>query len=258
MKAILLSAGQGSRLLPLTAERPKCLVEVGGRSLLEWQLRALDAAGIAQVRVVVGFGAEAVAQHLHERCPAGLEARTLFNPRFDCADNLVSCIAAGAEMDGDFLLINGDTLFEPAVVRRLRARRAEAVAMAVSRKAAYDADDMKVICRDERVTRVGKDLPAEFVNGEAIGVCLMRGEAPRLFRAALDEVLNEPGGHRRWYLSAVDRLAARGYVRAVAVEDLGWAEIDFLADLPRAAALVEAWEHPPATRAARAVETVTP
>ena len=57
MKAIILSAGQGRRLLPLTASRPKCLIELGGRSLLEWQLISLAAAGVREAVIVVGYGA---------------------------------------------------------------------------------------------------------------------------------------------------------------------------------------------------------
>lgn len=256
MKAIVLSAGQGRRLLPLTATRPKCLIEVCGRSVLEWQLRTLAEAGITAVTVVVGFAADAVERCLIEHCPRGMEARALFNPLYDRADNLVSCIAARGEMSEDFLLVNGDTLFEPVVVRRLRASPSDPVVVAVGSKALYDADDMKVICRNGRVTRIGKDLPVGEVGGEAIGVSLFRGAGPRLFGEALDEVADEPDAHRRWYLSAVDRLAARGLVHAESVDDAGWAEIDYPHDLERASALASAWDHPGAPAAA-AADTVT-
>ncbi len=256
MKAIVLSAGQGRRLLPLTATRPKCLIEVCGRSVLEWQLRTLAEAGITAVTVVVGFAADAVERCLIDHCPSGMEARALFNPLYDRADNLVSCIAARGEMSEDFLLVNGDTLFEPVVVRRLRASRRDPVVVAVGSKAAYDADDMKVICRDGRVTRIGKDLPVGEVGGEAIGVSLFRGAGPRLFGEALGEVAAEPDAHRRWYLSAVDRLAARGLVHAESVDDAGWAEIDYPQDLERASALASTWDIPGAP-AATVADTVT-
>ena len=75
-KAVILSAGKGSRLLPLTAERPKCLIELNGRSLLEWQLDALREAGVAEVVVVTGFRDDLV-----DAVAARREGvRTLFNP----------------------------------------------------------------------------------------------------------------------------------------------------------------------------------
>ena len=242
MKAIILSAGQGRRLLPLTAQMPKCLIDVCGRTVLEWQLRALADAAINEVAVVVGFGADDVERHLIDRAPSGMEVRALFNPLWNRADNLVSCLAARGEMNEDFLLINGDTLFEPAVVTRLRASRGNPVSLAVATKALYDADDMKVFCDAGLVTRIGKDLPIDRVGGEAIGMSLFRGAGRRLLGEALAEVAREPEAHRRWYLSAVDRLAGRGLVQAESVEDLGWVEIDYPHDLAPAFALASRWD----------------
>ena len=246
VKAIILSAGQGRRLLPLTAKLPKCLVEVCGLPVLEWQLRALAVAGVRQVTVVVGFGADEVRRRLALICPPSLDVRTLFNPRYDQADNLISCLAARGEMTTDFLLINGDTLFEPAVVARLRVSERAPVAIAVASKADYDADDMKVSCRADQVLRVGKDLPASQIDGEAIGLSLFRGNGPRLFGEALEEVARESDAHRRWYLSAVTLLAKRGRVRAVSVDGIGWTEIDYPHDLERAELFVsQNWEGVP-------------
>jgi len=242
VKAIILSAGQGRRLLPLTAKLPKCLVEVCGLPVLEWQLRALAVAGVQRVTVVVGFGADEVQRRLAQLCPAGLEVRTLFNPLYDRADNLISCLAARGEMTADFLLINGDTLFEPEVVTRLCVSEGLPVAIAVASKASYDADDMKVSCRAERVLRVGKDLPASQVDGEAIGLSLFRGNGPRLFGETLEQVAREPGAHRRWYLSAVAVLAAQRLVHAVSVDGTSWTEIDYPHDLESAEDFVSHWD----------------
>jgi choline kinase len=250
VKAIILSAGQGKRLLPATADLPKCLLRVGHRSILEWQLRALIEAGVRRGLIVTGFGADKVAQHLREVCPRGMRVRTLFNPLYDRADNLVTCAEARPEMHEDFLLLNGDTLIQPAVVERLLTSRPVAVAMAVGHKAGYDADDMKVKCTAGRVVRVGKDLQAGDIDGEAIGVSLFRGDGPRLFRDAIEEMLGDADSARRWYLSAVNLLAGRGEVCAVSVDGLGWAEIDYPQDLPRAAALVSGWSRAGERRAA--------
>ena len=254
VKAIILSAGQGKRLLPATADLPKCLLSVGHRSILEWQLRALAEAGVRRGVIVTGFGADRVAHHLRDISPPRMRVRTWFNPLYDRADNLVSCAEVRPEMEEDFLLLNGDTLIQPAVIERLLASWAAPVAMAVGHKATYDADDMKVKCAAGRVVRVGKDLAAVDTDGEAIGVSLFRGDGPRLFRDAIEEMLGEADSARRWYLSAVNLLAVRGHARAVSVDGLGWAEIDYPQDLRRAAALVSAWsrvvEHPSERRAA--------
>lgn len=241
MKAIVLSAGQGRRLLPFTATTPKCLVEVSGRTILEWQLRALRAAGLKSIALVIGFGADQVEAHLAQHCPIGLDVRTYFNPRFAQADNLVSCLSAREEMTEDFLLLNGDTLFEPAAVTRLYQSPLAPVAIAIATKGAYDADDMKVSCKGELVTHIDKGIPADRIDGEAIGMSLFRDRGPALFVEALEQIMREPEAHRRWYLSAVTRLAQQGLVRGVAVDDIAWTEIDYPADLERAKSLVSRW-----------------
>lgn len=234
MKAIILSAGQGRRLLPHTAERPKCLVALRGCSVMEWQLRALAEARIEEVRIVVGFGAGQVEQQLQQCRLANMHVETILNPIYDRADNLSSCQVASHEMDGDFLLINGDTLFEPEVIHRLLASPAAPVSMAIVHKPTYDADDMKVARENGFVVRVGKDLPADCVDGEAIGLSLYRGEGPALFRAAVDDVGSRPDSMRQWYLAAVSLLAQRQLVQGVDMYGMTWAEIDYPKDLPLA------------------------
>jgi choline kinase len=241
VKAIILSAGQGRRLLPLTANVPKCLLPVAGRTVLDWQLRALAEAGVYRATVVVGFGASMVEAEIAERGGAGMQVETLLNPHYDRSDNLVSCWAARSEMQDDFLLLNGDTLFQPAVVSRLLRSQRSPVAMGLARKTSYDADDMKVSGHNGNVLRVGKDLQADTVTGEAIGVSLFRDDGPRLFERALDRILHEPDAHRRWYLSAVNLLAEGGFVRGVPVGGMGWTEIDTPQDLARAQSLVARW-----------------
>src|SRR3546814_15993754 len=87
MKALILSAGQGSRLLPLTESRPKCLIELSGRSLLEWQLLALSRAGIDEVVIVTGFAAEQVEAMLALHTPSGMCVRTVFTQFYHVSDN---------------------------------------------------------------------------------------------------------------------------------------------------------------------------
>ena len=112
-KAIILSAGQGSRLLPLTENMPKCLLALGSRNMLEWQLRGLAAAGVGEAVVVTGFRAELVERALEQITPPQMRVRTLFNPFYKVADNLASCWMVRGELNGPSLILNGDTLFEP-------------------------------------------------------------------------------------------------------------------------------------------------
>lgn len=241
VNAVILSAGRGSRLLPLTATRPKCLVPVGGKPILEWQLQTLAACGIGRSSIVVGFGADKVSHFLENDFLAAMDLRTVLNPLYDVADNLISCWTARAEMGSDFILLNGDTLFEPGVVQRLLASPPAPVTVAISRKTSYDEDDMKVSCSGSTLLRIGKDLPARETNGESIGMLLFRQEGTELFRDGLERAVRHRHAASQYYLSVINDLAARGLVKTASMEGLQWTEVDFLSDLGAAAQLVTAW-----------------
>jgi L-glutamine-phosphate cytidylyltransferase len=237
-KAILLSAGKGSRLLPLTAERPKCLIELSSRTLLEWQLDALAASGVGEVVVVTGFAEHLVERVVRQR--AGV--RTLFNPFYHVADNLGSVWMARAEFDRDLLLLNGDTLVPPSLLARVLEAEVGAIAVSIDEKESYDADDMKVLRDGDRLLRIGKALEPGAYNAESIGCLAFRGDGPALFIDRVEAMMRRPDGTRRWYLRAVDELAQDGAdVRAVAITGEEWQEVDFPEDVERAKALTGRW-----------------
>jgi len=237
MKAIILSAGQGTRLLPYTEDKPKCLLEIMGRPILGWQLEVLLSQDIRQITVVTGFGHEKVEGYIRKNY-ASSGVKALYNPEYATSDNLVSCWHSAPEMDGDFILLNGDTLFEPAVLKRLLAEAEGDINLTISIKDQYDADDMKVIFEGKRLRRVGKDLPLSQVNGESIGLSLYRDRGPELFKEALKEAISSPESRGRWYLSVIDALARQGLVNVVSIAGLSWCEIDFPKDLDSAMPVV--------------------
>jgi len=234
MKAIILSAGQGSRLLPHTEATPKCLLSLGGETILGHQVRELAAAGISRIVVVTGFCAAAVEAELERLRRPGLSLSSVFNPFYCVADNLGSCWMARAEMECEFVLVNGDTLFERAIPGRLLAAAAYPVMLTIDRKESYDSDDMKVVLDGCRLVEVGKRLASDRIDGESIGMSLYRGRGPRLFTEVLDSLMRTGAGIRSWYLKAVDSLAQRGAVGTVSIDGLRWGEVDFPHDLATA------------------------
>ena len=168
--------------------------------------------------------------------------RTLFNPFYKVADNLASCWMARGELRGNCLLLNGDTLFEPAIARRLIDAPAAPITLTIDRKPRYDDDDMKVITEGGRLRAVGKKL-AEGVNGESIGFSRFQGDGAAMFVAELERTMRTKEGTSLWYLSAMNRLASSGAdVRVVSIEGLDWGELDFAADLVPARAMAAAWQ----------------
>ena len=244
---VILSAGQGKRLSPLTDARPKCLVPIAGRPILEWQVRTLAAAGIDEIAVVTGFCADAVeAMLMTTSVPA--EVHTVYNPFYTVADNIGSCWAAKDQIGPDTLLLNGDTLFEPEIVSRVLEQATAPISVTIDRKEIYDSDDMKILREGDRLTAIGKTLEPP-VDGEAIGMIRFQGDGGNRFVAAMRSALNEQATLKRWYLSIIDELAREGGVGVVSIEGLTWSEIDFPRDLPIAESKVARYLGVPETAA---------
>ncbi len=242
-KAIILSAGQGSRLLPLTRDLPKCLIEFNGRSLLGWQVAALAANGVEDIVVVTGFRTERVEDHALELYrDTGARVRTLFNPFFQVADNLGTCWIARGEMDRDFIILNGDTIVSDEIVARLIAGASEPITVTVDVKDAYDDDDMKVTRDAEgRLHAVGKRLLPPDTNAESIGMLAFVDDGPAIFRNQVEQMMRTPDGVERWYLRAIDIIAKGNRVGTVSIAGLDWQEVDFPQDVEAADALTARW-----------------
>ena len=227
-------------MLPLTAGMPKCGVEICGRSLLEWQLREIAQCDVEEVVVVSGFHAEYV-DELVDRMDM-VPVRTLHNPFYDASDNLGTCWVARHEMQGDFIILNGDTLFESGIMQKLLASDVDApITLVTDRKGDYDEDDMKVVVEGNRLQRVGKQLALDTVNGESIGMMVFRDGGPELFVRTIEGLMRTDRGLKMWYLSAIDGLAQEGQVSTCDIHGLSWCEIDDRGDLDNAANVVSAW-----------------
>lgn len=244
MKAIILAAGQGKRLLPETVDLPKSLLDVGGRSMIAWQIQEFVKCGIDEIVVVTGFRAERTEKTLNEIAKGYPETkiRVLVNPEYETSDNLVSCWAARAEMNRDFVLVNGDTLFQAPVLRKLLRSTAAPVTLASDDKEHYDEDDMKIRRVGSRLMEIGKDLPLDTVDGESIGLLLFRGDGPQLFARALEAAREGAGTVGRWYLSVIGTMAKSDLVRTCSIAGLEWCEVDYPLDLVRARQMIRRWQ----------------
>jgi choline kinase len=230
MKAIILSAGQGSRLGHLTDDRPKCLIEFNGRTLLDRQLDALAANGVTETVVVTGFRDDQIEASLQRRRDAGdgPTVRTAFNPFYKVADNLGSLFMVREELAGDCLVWNGDTLVSAALMAKVIGNRdQEGICVTIDRKPSYDEDDMKVI-RDEadgRLRAIGKRI-SEGVNAESIGLLAFRGGGAERFAEAIDRAMRTSEGTTIWYLRVIHHLAQNGDVWTLDINGEEWGEVD--------------------------------
>jgi choline kinase len=241
MKAIILSAGQGSRLGHLVDDRPKCLIEFNGRTLLDRQLDTLEACGVGEAIVVTGFHDELVDAAIARR-NGGPAVRTIFNPFYKVADNTGSLFMARDELAGDCLVWNGDTLVSRALMARVVGNDRAGICVTIDRKPSYDEDDMKVIAAENgRLRAIGKRI-TEGVNAESIGLLAFRSGGAERFREAIERAMRTPEGTTIWYLRVIHKLAQNGEVWTLDIRGEEWGEVDFPEDVEAARALTARWD----------------
>ena len=233
MKAIVLNAGYGGRLRPTTNGLPKCLLPVDAdRSVLELQLRTLVRCGIRHVTIMTGYEAEKFEHFLATHPIASLTVQTRYNPFFATTNTAVTCWLAIRDLTDDFVLINGDTLFDAEILRRVLAAPQAPLVMAIDQKLSYDADDMKVmLTTGGRLKAVGKSFPESKIDGESIGLMAFRANGVAAFRSALETAVRDPEALRIWYHDVISLMASTLLVKTILIKGLWWREIDTPQDL---------------------------
>lgn len=235
MKGIILSAGNGTRLLPLTEQMPKCLVDVGGRAILDHQLDALAAAGVAEAIVVVGYRGSQVVDHVASN-PPPLPVSLVVNPFWAVSSSIGSVWAARAHLAGPFCLMNGDTVFAAPIIAGALAASRDGVGLLVQPIAAPELDDMLVELDGTRVRAVAKTLDPARARHRSLGVITSAGG--EAYRDALDAVITSENGIQAYHHDIVARLAETVGVTAIVDRHGGWQEIDRPEDIER-------WTHTP-------------
>jgi len=240
---IILAAGSGSRLLPLTADRPKCMVPLKGRPLLEWQMAAAREAGASRIVVVTGYHAESVTAR-------GI--LTVVNPRF-ATTNMVESLWCAEEYFGDeFTVSYGDIVYEPGVLTELwAAPQPSAVIVDTAWKEYWsrrftdvlaDAESLR-LDPERRITNIGqKAASVDEIQAQYIGLFKLGGEsisaASRIRRqgSPLDPALPgwtpPPRALEKWYMTDLLHALVHSRIPLQGVPISGrWVEIDSVKDL---------------------------
>lgn len=226
MQAVILAAGVSSRLASVANGRPKCLVTVGGCTLLEHQVSGLRDCGVSEVIIVTGYCNTTLEMEAPKGC------RFVYNPHFATTNSLYSLSCAYDVISGPFMLINGDVFAHPDIYQRIA--RAGGTTLSLDSISGQDDEHMKVQLRDGLVEKMGKNLPQEIVHGENVGIIKFCKDGALAMLAAARDITSDEAGRNMWAPAAVERIASKMPVQAIDVADLPWVEIDFPEDLQHA------------------------
>ena len=229
-RAIILAAGKGSRLNGTVGEAPKCLLQLGGTSLIERQIRVLRGAGINDIAIVVGCQADRV------RRVCGHDLTYIENVRYAQTNSLYSLWMARPLLYQAFVVLNCDVLFHPALLTDLISCRHENALLLGYREASqpvYGDEEMKVKVRGGRVIDMSKEMDPTEADGENLGIVKFGARGAVALVDILDRLVGE-GRLRDWAPRAFATFAQQHPLHAIGTRGLPWIEIDFPEDVVRA------------------------
>ena len=229
MKALILAAGIGSRLKPLTDNRPKCMVKVNGKPILFKQLDNLIENGINDITIVLGYKSEMIIQEIDKRYN---QVKFIINEFYYETNNMYSTYLASNEMrETEFVLMNADVYFDSSIIKELLNTKYKN--SIVVEKESYNDENMKVTCLDGRIIDIGKTISQDIAYGLSIDIYKFNSEGSRIFFNKIKEIIEKKREKNLWTEVALNEIIKKTPFTLCQAKGR-WIEIDNLEDLNRA------------------------
>lgn len=236
MKGIILAAGEGKRLRPVTNHIPKALSTVDGpTTILDIGIHNLRAIGVREVVIVTGYAADAIVRRqtdLEQRHDVSISF--VYNDKAVIWNNAYSLWCARGDFAKGAFVLNGDTVHPVDVEWRMLSKRNAGVTIALDDAKALGEEEMKVyLDEDGNLVRINKSLDPKLADGEYIGVTFIEANAAASLADALETTWRRDT--TLYYEDAFQEYANRGgVIKATSTAGLTWIEVDTLEDLERA------------------------
>lgn len=235
MKAIILAAGVGSRIRPMTDNRPKCLLHIGGTTILERMLSHIQSCGIKDVIFVLGYCEEQVKELVKTKF-SELNAYFVTNNYYAKTNTGFSLMLAKDFIkDSAFVKFDADVVFEKEILKKL-IECSNANCLCIDKNIHLDAEEIKVIINDQnRVLKASKTADPKTAIGESIGIEKIDSSTAMLLFSELETMMEDKKNHQDYYESAYNRLIEKKVpFHVLDISGLKWTEIDTKDDFIRA------------------------
>jgi choline kinase len=223
MKAIILAAGMCKRLNTITSSNPKCLLEFGGQTILEYQIEKLNKYGINDIVVVLGYQRNNVMSKINKN-----NIRYIINTDYATTNSSYSLWLAKEELiNHEFIYLNGDLIFSELILMRLLNNKKEFSCIVDKSRMQKDKDSFKAIMQSSKILEMGKNI---FSDIEVPGPFYLNCEAAAIFFNKLDIIIKN--NKNNWVYSIFNELSKEITLHGV-YTDLPWVEVDTINDYNR-------------------------
>ena len=231
MKAFILAAGVSRRLYPHTYDIPKCLLEVGGKPIIHYQLDALKNLGVIDITMIVGYHREMLMMNVEKNFP-DLNFNFVINHHYFETNTAYSIHIGRDKLDSQVLLMNADVIYPKALLEKVFSSNYKTV-LAVDIKAC-GKEEVKVIDGGQnKIVAIGKDLIEEQCLGEFIGVAKLSKDFVEIFRRSISDLV-DAGGKNDYFEAAIQPLLDKVDTHFIDISEYPCLEIDFIEDLESA------------------------
>jgi len=235
MKAIILAAGVGSRIRPMTNNCPKSLLKVGNYTILEMMLSHIQDCGINEVVFVLGYLQEQIKEHVKNKFP-NLNAHFVTNNKYTETNTAFSLmLAKGLIKDSSFVKFDADVVFDKEILENL-IECEHANCLCIDKNINLDSEEVKVIIDDQnKVLKASKTVHPKDAVGESIGIEKIDGETAKLLFSELEIMMEDRQNYQEYYEGAYERLIQKNVsFYALNISGLQWVEIDTKEDFIKA------------------------
>jgi len=227
MKAIILAAGIGSRIKPMTNNCPKSLLQIGDYTILEMMLSHIQDCGINEVIFVLGYLEEKIKEYVKNNFRS-LKAYFVTNDKYAETNTAYSLMLAMAlSKDSDIVKFDADVVFDIKILERL-IKCEYANCLCIDKNINLDAEEIKVVINDQnKVLKVSKTVNPKDAIGESIGIEKIDGETAKLLFSELEIMMEDKSNYQKYYEDAYERLIKKNVsFYAFNISGLQWVEID--------------------------------
>ena len=237
MQAVILAAGISRRLRPLTDQKPKCLLDISGRNLLQRTLDSLAANNISEILIVTGYRENMIKEYVKKNIK-DLNISFITNPDYQNNNNSYSLWLSKDFIKGDFILLDSDILFDERIIKKLLNSQYQNC-LAVYANGKLDEEQIKVIVdKDLRILQIGKEIEINKAYGESIGIEKFSLDFSRVLFEILDRKITKENNVNEFYETTfqeiIDRRDTLHSIYSVDVSEYQCLEIDTVEDYERA------------------------